>query len=79
MRDQKLLDARGRLQQALSLEPQDARALRELGRLYERMGYPDRAILLFERSLEVQPGQPELVQKLAVLRARGTQPPRPDG
>jgi Flp pilus assembly protein TadD len=78
VRDEKFLDARGRLQQALALDPRNARALGDLGQLYERMGYPDRAVLLYERSLEIQSGQPDLVQKIAVLRARGTNHPRPD-
>jgi tetratricopeptide (TPR) repeat protein len=77
-RDGDLMHARGRLQQAIDKDPRDSRALAELGRIYEKLDKPGRALLLYERSLTVDPQQPELTRKVADLRARKVKPPRPD-
>jgi len=70
--------AQARLQQALALDPHDTRALTELALLYEGMHRPDRAIVLYERALEADPNQPEVVQRLASLRATGAGRPHPE-
>src|SRR5262249_55717979 len=76
-RDGDLMHARGRLQQAIDKDPRDSRALAELGRVYEKLDYPGRALLLYERSLEVDPDQPELKRKVQELRKQNVKPPRP--
>jgi tetratricopeptide (TPR) repeat protein len=73
-----LLNARGRLQQALAKDPHDNRALTELGRVYEALHRPDRAVVLYERALEYHPHQPELAQRVSLLRAQGAGRPHPD-
>jgi protein O-GlcNAc transferase len=70
--------AQARLQQALALNPRDNRALVELARLYESGGRPDRALVLYERALEVNPRQPDVARRVRELRAGGTTLPHPD-
>ncbi|MFO0878032.1 MAG: tetratricopeptide repeat protein [Gemmataceae bacterium] len=70
--------ARGRFQQALQIDACNPRALEELGRIYERLDRPDRAIVLYERSLASDPEQPSLRTHLEQLRGRGITRPRPD-
>jgi Flp pilus assembly protein TadD len=76
--DGDLPSARRRYQDALSLNPADQRALIELARLYETMGRPDRAYVLYERALEFKPRQPEIQKQLNRLRAQGVGRPRPE-
>jgi Tfp pilus assembly protein PilF len=73
-----LINARSRLQQALEHDPRDNRALTELAHLYETMDRPDRALALYERALEANPRQPEIVQRVSLLRSQGAGRPRPD-
>jgi Flp pilus assembly protein TadD len=73
-----LLSARGRLQQAVTLEPRNDHALLELGRLYERLNYPDRAVVMYERSLESNPHQPEVTKQVSYLRSQGVGRPHPE-
>jgi tetratricopeptide (TPR) repeat protein len=70
--------AQGRLQQALRLDPHDSRALIELALVYEELQRPDRAAALYERALDANPNQPDLVRRLNQLRAQGVGRPRPD-
>lgn len=70
--------ARGRFQQALEIEPRNPRALNELARVYEKLHRPDRAIVLYERSLEADLEQPAIRARLEQLRARGVPRPHPD-
>lgn len=70
--------ARGRFQQALEREPRNPRALNELARVYERLNRPDRALVLYERSLAAHPQQPEIRAQLEQLRAGGVRRPHPD-
>lgn len=70
--------AQARLQQALLLDPHDVRALTELALVYEAMQRPDRALVLYERALDHNPHQPDVVQRLNQLRAQGVSRPRPD-
>jgi tetratricopeptide (TPR) repeat protein len=69
--------AQARLQQALQFDPRDQRALTELGLIYESMQRPDRAVALYERALGTDPHQPELVQRVSLLKAKGAGPPHP--
>lgn len=69
--------AHARFQQAVQLEPGNPRALNELAITYEAMSYPDRALVLYEQSLAVQPNQPTVVDRVNRLRGQGIKPPRP--
>ena len=73
-----LVSARGRLQQALGIDPGNSRALTELGRIYEALDRPAYALVLYERALEANPHQPDLAQRIRLLRARGVGRPHPD-
>jgi Flp pilus assembly protein TadD len=57
--------AQSRLQEALLLDPRDWRALSELAAVYEEQQRPDRAIALYEQSLEENPGQPDVARRLS--------------
>lgn len=70
--------AQGRLQQALGLDPLNSRALNELAILYEFIHMPDRALVLYERSLQQDPRQPTVVERINYLRAKGVKAPLPD-
>ena len=70
--------AQGRLQQALDLDPHNVRALLELGLLYEKLGRPDRAIVLYERALEIEPSNTEVTHRLNQLQNKGAGRPQPE-
>jgi Flp pilus assembly protein TadD len=70
--------AQSRLQQALQINPHDQRALTELALIYEEMQRPDRALVLYERILDVNPRQPEILRHMEQLRAQGAKPPLPE-
>jgi Flp pilus assembly protein TadD len=70
--------AHSRLQSALQIDPRDVRALTELGQVYEEMQRPDRALMLYQRILEVNPRQPEIARRMEELRTQGVVPPTPD-
>jgi Flp pilus assembly protein TadD len=72
-----LLLAQARLQQAIDVDPHNVRALTELGRVYEDLGLPERAVPLYERALDQNPRQPEVADRLNFLRHKGTNPPKP--
>jgi tetratricopeptide (TPR) repeat protein len=63
--------AQERLHQALEIDSGNARALAELGIIYETYHYPERAYLLYERSLKRDPHQQEVVARFAKLRRPG--------
>jgi tetratricopeptide (TPR) repeat protein len=68
-----------RFQQALKYDIHNARALTELGRVYEeQMHYPERALALYQRALQVKPDMPDVVRRVTALRNQGTGPPRPE-
>jgi tetratricopeptide (TPR) repeat protein len=69
--------AQGRLQQALSLDGKNTRALVELGLVFEDLGLPDRALAMYERVLEREPYHAEVAARLAALRAQGVRWPTP--
>jgi Flp pilus assembly protein TadD len=66
------------MQQAMLLSPRDSRTMIELGRLYEKLGRPDRAVALYERALDIDPNQPDVVRQVSKLRAEGATRPHPD-
>jgi Flp pilus assembly protein TadD len=70
--------AHSRLQSALQIDPRDVRALTELALVYEEMQRADRALVLYERILEVNPRQPEIARRLDELKAQGVKPPKPE-
>jgi Tfp pilus assembly protein PilF len=72
------LQAQGRLQQALDLDPHNARAMVELALVYELMDYKERALVLYEQALRLDPRQPEVAQRLELLRTQGVKRPLPD-
>src|SRR5205823_3985620 len=76
--DKALPQAQGRLQQALHLEPNNRRALVELGIVYEMMNMPERGLAMYERALLADPRQPEVTERLNQMRAKGIGRPLPD-
>jgi Flp pilus assembly protein TadD len=72
-----LPQAQARLQQALDLDAHNLRALNELALVYEDLGLPDRAVVLYERSLDQDPRQPDVARRLNQLRAKGSGRPKP--
>jgi tetratricopeptide (TPR) repeat protein len=70
--------AQGRLQQALERDSRNTHALNELALVYEDMHRPDRALALYERSLDYKPEQPEVKARLMSLKSSGAGTPRPD-
>lgn len=76
--DRAFPQAQGRLQQALAIDPHCNRALIELGILYEQLGRPDRALVLYRRALERNPRQPDVIDRVNDLRAKNTGMPLPD-
>lgn len=78
LQENDLQNARWRFQQALALDPRNTRALRELGGIYERVSRKDRAMMLYEQSLAVEPNQAEIKEKVAEWKKEGVRAPRPD-
>jgi Flp pilus assembly protein TadD len=70
--------AQSRLQEALLLDPRDWRALSELAEIYEEQQRPDRAMALYEQSLEENPGQPDVARRLNELHRKGIARPQPE-
>jgi Tfp pilus assembly protein PilF len=70
--------AQGRLQQALDLDPHNRRAVTEMGYLYESMGMPERALVLYERVLQRDPNRGEVAQRLRQLQDKGVKRPQLD-
>jgi Flp pilus assembly protein TadD len=70
--------AQSRLQQALSLDINDVRSLTEMAIVYEALNRPDRALHLYERSLEISPNQPDVIKRVSLLKDQGVGPPRRD-
>jgi Flp pilus assembly protein TadD len=73
-----LHQAVGRFQQALHYDPHHVRALTELGILFESLQMPERALVLYERALDRDPRQAELIERVNALRARRVGKPQPD-
>jgi Tfp pilus assembly protein PilF len=69
--------AQARLQQALSIEPRNRRALTEMAILCEIQGMPERSFVLYEQILQCEPHQIEIAERLEQLKAKGVQRPPP--
>jgi tetratricopeptide (TPR) repeat protein len=76
--DGDLQAALARLQQARGLDPKNTRAMTEMGLLYESLELPERALQLYEMSLQRDRQQPELTERVNVLKTKGVKPPRPN-
>jgi tetratricopeptide (TPR) repeat protein len=76
--DRAFPQAQGRLMQALAIDPHCSRALVELGILYEQLGEPERALVLYQRALEHNPRQPDLIDRLNELKAKNIGRPLPN-
>jgi Flp pilus assembly protein TadD len=70
--------AQARLQQALQIDAHDLRALTELALVYEERQRPDRALVLYDRILDINPRQPEIAAHMEQLKAQGAKPPKPE-
>ena len=70
--------AQGRLQEALSYDLHNRRALTELAILDEVQGMPDRAFVQYERILAREPNQIEIRERLEQLKAKGVKRPLPN-
>jgi tetratricopeptide (TPR) repeat protein len=70
--------ALGRFQQALQIEPQNVRALTELGILYELIEQPSYALEVYERALKQQPKNRDLAERVSRLCSQGVKSPRPN-
>jgi tetratricopeptide (TPR) repeat protein len=77
-RDRDLPQALAACQHAYELDSHNVRALSELAQCYEAMNRPDRALTLYERSLQYQPEQPEVVRRVSLLKEQGAGRPHPD-
>ncbi|MFL5245640.1 MAG: tetratricopeptide repeat protein, partial [Gemmataceae bacterium] len=70
--------AQAELEAALLLDPHEWRALTELGLVYEGLQRPDRALILYDRSLVENAEQPDVKMRVARLKAEGAKPPKPE-
>jgi len=70
--------AKLRLEEARRLDPHDARALVELGLVWEGLGSPERALDCYERALDEDPHLDEVADRLHRLQAQGVKRPLPD-
>lgn len=71
-------EAYDKLQLALAQEPHNPRTLTELGILYEKMNFPERSLVLYERVLETNPNLFEVRERVALLKSEGVGAPLPD-
>jgi Flp pilus assembly protein TadD len=70
--------AKTRFQQALQYDPHNQRALIELALVYEAEQRPDYARDIYERVLERDPHQPDVVNRLNFLLTQGTRHAHPE-
>lgn len=70
--------AQGKLLEALSIDPNNRRALTELAILDELQGMPDRAYVQYERILARDPNQAEIRERLELLKTKGVRRPAPN-
>jgi tetratricopeptide (TPR) repeat protein len=67
-------EATTRLVEALSIDPNNSRALTALGQLRERDGDIAQALTNYNRSLSINRSQPEIEARVAALQAAGNTP-----
>lgn len=73
--ENRLPEAYDTLQAALGQDPHNPRALTELGILYEKMNFPDRSLILYERVVSRNPNLHEVRDRIAVLKKKGLSAP----
>lgn len=73
--DNRLPEAYDKLQAALAQDPHNPRAMVELGILYEKMNFPDRSLILYERVLIQNPNLFEVRERANALKAKGLKAP----
>ena len=56
------------LEESLTVDPQNARALAAIGRLREQAGETDQALAVYRRSLEQNKYQPQVAARVASLQ-----------
>lgn len=72
-----LPQATTKLVEAITIEPQNSRALTALGRLREMSGDHAQALANYQRSLTINRFQPEIATRVASLQAAGVAPAAP--
>ena len=77
-RDGQFVQAQGRFQQAVDKDRHCVFALTESGLLFEQLDHPERAIVMYERALQVTPHDPELIERFNQLSRMGTGKPLPE-
>jgi Flp pilus assembly protein TadD len=70
--------AQARLQQALEIEPHNVHALTELALIYEAMQRQDRAEVIYERVLQLEPDNVAITQRYNMLLTKGAKHPQPE-
>ncbi len=65
-------------QKAYELDPHDVHALNELGQIYEALNRQDRALDMYERSLDYHPHQADVGVCVSRLKGQGVGLPHPD-
>lgn len=65
-----VVSAEHSLQQALAINPRNARAMAQLGQVYEEQGRGHEALALYQRSLFVNGYQPQVRSRMIALRER---------
>jgi Tfp pilus assembly protein PilF len=71
------LGAERSLYRALAIQPNDPVATAQLGQLYQEEGHADRAIAMYERSLQARWGQPQVQERLVALESSSPWNPPP--
>lgn len=72
------LKALKRYQQAIDLDAHNVPALIEMASIYEELNYPSRALLLYQTALDYNPHQPDIVNRVKLLRSQGVKLPHPE-
>lgn len=71
-------EAYDKVQAALAQDPHNPRALTELAVLYEKMNFPDRSLVLYERVLVQNPNLFEVRERVVALKAQNLPAPMLD-
>src|SRR6478735_6374501 len=74
LQDNRVHEAKDELEQALKLQPRDAKGQDLLGVVYFRLGMYPRAIEIYEELVRAFPGDPALCQNLALSYLKTGQP-----
>lgn len=77
--DKRSEEAEAQLVQALTIKPDDARALAALGRLRDQSGDYQQALQNYQRSLQMNPNQTQVAARVATLQGATGAPPLATG